>query len=58
LLYLGTSKKNLIEIAEMVKPSIIATYPDPRFATLKLPNTELRLIGQFEVFRHPLTPSP
>ena len=58
LLYLGTSKKNLIEIAEMVKPDIIVTYHDPRFTTLELPNTELRQIGQFQVFRYPLTPSP
>ena len=58
LLYLGTSKKNLIEIAEMVRPKIIVTYHDPRFATLKLPNTELRPIDQFQVFRYALTPSP
>jgi len=53
VLYMGTSQKGLIKITEMVKPSIVVSYFDPRFAGLKLPGAELRMIRQFQIFRYP-----
>ena len=53
VLYMSTSKEGLIKITEMVKPNIVVSYFDPRFADLKIPGTELRMINQFEIFRYP-----
>jgi len=53
VLYLGTSKKGLAKIAKMVKPNIIVTYFDIRFADLEIPGTELRMIDHFQIFRYP-----
>ena len=53
VLYLGTSKKGLAKIAKMVKPSTVVSYLDPRFADLKIPGTELRMIDHFQIFRYP-----
>ncbi len=53
VLYVGTSKEGLIKITEMVKPNIVISYFDPRFADLKIPGVELKTMRQFEILRYP-----
>lgn len=53
VLYMGTSKEGLIEITEMVRPNIVVSYFAPRFADLKIPGVELKMVRQFETFRYP-----
>jgi len=53
MLYAGTSKKELIEITEMVRPQTVVSCFDAGFADLKIPGVELRIVRQFETFRYP-----
>ena len=53
VLYMGTSKKGLIEITEMVRPDIVVSYFAPRFADLKISGVELKMVKQFEAFKYP-----
>lgn len=53
VLYTGTSKEGLVKITEMVRPNIVVSYFDRRFADLKIPCAELKMLKQFEIFRYP-----
>jgi len=53
MLYMHTSKEELRKIAELIKPSIVVSYFDPRFANLEIPGAELKMVKQFEIFRYP-----
>jgi L-ascorbate metabolism protein UlaG (beta-lactamase superfamily) len=53
LLYLGTTKKELVEITELVRPKIVVSYFAPRFADLKVPGVQLKMVNQFEALVYP-----
>ncbi len=53
MLYIGTPKEGLIKITEMVRPNIVVSYFDLRFADLEIPHAELKMLKQFEIFRYP-----
>jgi L-ascorbate metabolism protein UlaG (beta-lactamase superfamily) len=56
LLYLGTTKKGLVDITELVRPKIVVSYFAPRFADLKVPGVQLKMVKQFETFIYPEAP--
>ena len=53
VLYMGTSSEGLIKITEMVRPSVVVSYFDPRFADLEILPAELKMLKQFEILRYP-----
>lgn len=57
LLYLGTTKKELVGITELVRPKIVVSYFASRFADLKVPGVQLKMVNQFETFIYPDAPS-
>jgi len=56
LLYLGTTKKDLVDITELVEPKIVVSYFATRFADLKVPGVQLKMVQQLETFVYPEAP--
>ncbi|MBM4433422.1 MAG: hypothetical protein FJ025_05420 [Chloroflexi bacterium] len=56
LLYLGTTKKELVDITELVRPKIVVSYFAPRFADLKVPGVQLKMLKPFGTFVYPESP--
>lgn len=51
MLYTGTSVRNMIEIAEKIRPNEVVSYADPRFEKVRLGGVKVKTLKPFEIYQ-------